>query len=143
MASNVNLVAANIVPENHRTLQGVAGEVISAGEFVYLKASDGRLWKAQSDGTAAEAAVVGIALSTVAAAGQYLTYTDSGDITSQTGSWASIGDVIYLGTTAGKGTELGQQGPAGVGERVVLLGFTIAANKLRLMIRNTGLLIAA
>ncbi len=71
-----------------QAIQAVIGETITAGQAVYIKASDGRVWKAQADGTAAEATAVGIALNG-GAAGQYCNY-------------AANGSVINIGATTAK-----------------------------------------
>ena len=77
--ADITITAANVVKTSADTITGTAGETITAGMAVYLKASDGRYWKAQADGTAAEATVVGVALH-AALAGQPLTIATSGTI---------------------------------------------------------------
>jgi predicted transcriptional regulator len=76
----------------------LAGETITAGMAVYLKSSDSRLWKAQADGTAAEAAFVGVALNG-ASAGQPVQVQSGGEIT--IGATVAIGTVYVVATTAG------------------------------------------
>ncbi len=61
-ATTVTHVSGSVLPTQ------TIGETITAGQAVYLK-NDNRVWKAQNDGTAAEAAAIGIAL-TGGAAGQ-------------------------------------------------------------------------
>lgn len=67
---------------------GTFGEAITAGQAVYLKASDNRLWLAQADGTAAEAAAVGIAL--------------NGGAAGQPAIYAVNGSTINIGATTAK-----------------------------------------
>jgi hypothetical protein len=50
--ADISVTAASVVPGANATLiQSTAGETITAGMAVYLKASDSRWWKAQADGT--------------------------------------------------------------------------------------------
>ena len=59
----LTVTATNVVFVSGTVTQEVIGETVTAGQAVYRKAADSRMWKAQCDGTAAEAAVVGILLS--------------------------------------------------------------------------------
>ncbi len=77
----------------------MAGETITAGMPVYLKASDSRLWKAQADGTAAEAAAVGISLH-AALAGQPLAYAGNGSIIN-IGATTSKAPIYVVSAAAG------------------------------------------
>lgn len=52
---------------------GIAGEAISAGQPLYIKATDSKLYRADANVTTAEAACVGIAVNS-AAAGQFVHY---------------------------------------------------------------------
>lgn len=79
--------------------RGTAGESVTPGMPVYLKASDNRLWKADANVTEAEATVVGIALS-VSAAGQPLFYAIA-DPEFQHGTDAGVNTPIFLASTAG------------------------------------------
>lgn len=58
---------------------GTAGETILAGQPLYVKSTDGRLWKAKSSGTTEEATVAGIALHGATAA-QPIAYASDGTI---------------------------------------------------------------
>jgi len=77
--ADITITAANVIRTSADTTTGIAGETITAGMAVYLKASDSRYWKAQSDGTLAEATAVGVALH-AALANQPLTIATSGTI---------------------------------------------------------------
>ncbi len=70
--SVVNTAAANVA-------SGVAGETITAGQAVYVKASDGKVYKAKCSGTAAEADAKGVALNG-GAINQAITYATDGEI---------------------------------------------------------------
>ena len=63
----LTVTATNVVFVSGSVIQHTIGETVTAGQAVYLK-TDGRVWKAQCDGTAAEAAAIGILLSGGAAA---------------------------------------------------------------------------
>jgi predicted transcriptional regulator len=84
------VTAASVLPGTAPTFNGIAGEAITAGQAVYKKAADGKLWKAQCDGNAEEATPVGIALNG-AAVGQPVTY-------------AGTGGTINIGATTAKTT---------------------------------------
>lgn len=78
----------------------VAGEAFIAGAAVYLK-SDGKWWKAQCDGTAAEAGAdgLGIALATADAAGARVSIALPGAVV--TIGTGTAGVIYCVGTTAG------------------------------------------
>lgn len=75
----LTVTAASVLPSTSSQAEGILGETATAGQGVYLKASDSRLWLSQCDGTAAEATAVGILLSG-GAAGQPAKYASSGAI---------------------------------------------------------------
>ncbi len=57
------VTATSVLKGANATLgSGIAGEALTAGKAVYLKASDSRYYLAQCDGTAEESTVAGIAL---------------------------------------------------------------------------------
>jgi hypothetical protein len=75
----LSVTAASVLPSTSSQSEGTLGETATAGQWVYLKSSDSRLWLAQCDGTAAEATVVGVLLSG-GGAGQPVKYATSGPI---------------------------------------------------------------
>ena len=76
----LTVTATSVVPNSTAIIDsGILGETATAGQAVYLKAADARLWLAQCDGTAAEATAVGILLSG-GAAGQAARFATSGSI---------------------------------------------------------------
>ncbi len=79
--ADLTIAAANVVADYQAKIKtGVAGEAISAGEVLYIKAADDdELWLAQHDGTAIEAAAVGIALADAADAAA-VSYIVSGEL---------------------------------------------------------------
>ena len=79
----------------------LAGEVIDAGESVYLKASDQKWWLADN-GTAAEAAVKGIALASATVAGQPIDVQKGGTITIGAGASVTAGLILVASANGGK-----------------------------------------
>jgi predicted transcriptional regulator len=97
--ADVSITPANVVPgADAQPLNGISGETITAGMAVYLKSSDGRYWKSQMDGTAAEAAIAGIA-TTGSSAGQNVVVQIGGTLT--IGGTVVAGTVYIVSATAG------------------------------------------
>lgn len=93
--------AANVVKQSGtQTATGTYGETVTAGQAIYKKASDGLLYKAQCDGTTAEAAVVGIALNS-GSANQPASYATSGLLTLGAVTAGAAGVAVALSATAG------------------------------------------
>lgn len=131
--SDVVITAGSVVQVSGTTKTGTAGETITAGQALYLKSSDNRLWKADADDTAATAACVGIALNG-GAAGQPIVYQATGDIT--IGGTVVQGTIYLVSDTAG-----GIRPVADVDaeDYVSILGIAVSASVLRLMLQNTGI----
>lgn len=96
--ADLTITAASVQKGVNSPITGVAGETITAGQGVYVKASDKRLWKAQADGTAAEAEAVGVALNG-GAAGQPIAYQKTGTIT--IGATVAVGTIYVVSATFG------------------------------------------
>lgn len=131
--------AANVSVPNSTPQRGIAGEALAIGSLLYLKASDSKLYLADNNVTAAEAACVGIAV-TGAEAGQPVGYVQSGEVTVQGAAFAAAGKPLYLSTIAGK---CGDIADAATGHFFTLIGWTTAVNKFRLNIQASGLAIPA
>lgn len=98
--ADLSLTAANVVAGTGAAKSsGTFGETVTQGETVYLKSSDGRLWKADANVSAAEAAVRGIALNG-GSAGQPAQILRSGPVT--IGATVAVGQVYAQSTNAGK-----------------------------------------
>ena len=97
----LSITAANVSLDSGAYETAVAGEAFSAGAILYLKASDGRYYKAQADGTAEEAGSggIGIALGTADAAGARIAIAKPGAIVSI--GTGTAGKTYVIGTTAG------------------------------------------
>jgi hypothetical protein len=107
---------ASVVPGTGASIQyGILGETVTGGQSLYLKASDGRLWKAQCDGTVAEAAVVGVSLN-AGGAGQTVGYVANGPMS------------LVGATTAKTTTYLVSAAAGGIAPQadIVTAGFQIA-----------------
>ncbi len=76
----------------------VAGETLTAGQACYLKSSDGKIWKAQCDGTDEEATLKGIALN-AAGADQPVVLATGGSVT--IGGTVVTGTIYVIAATAG------------------------------------------
>lgn len=112
---------------------GIAGEAIAAGDFLYQH-SDTKLYKAESNDTAAKARVIGIAVNS-AAAGQPVGYVASGEITVDAGKFTAVALPLILSPTAGKCEDIGDI----AGEDwLTFLGWSTATNKFLLRITATN-----
>lgn len=117
---------------------GIAGEAIVAGEWIYLKASDSKFYKAQADGTTAPEAVPAGMAANSAAANQPVNYFGNGqEVQLDTALFASAGLFCHLSATAGK-----MDPPAdavATGDYITQLGYSTATNKFMISIKATGL----
>lgn len=116
---------------------GLSGEAIAQGDWLYSKAADSRLYKADNDAAAAEAAAcVGQAVSAAAAAGQPVTYVARGTVVQGAAAAPVRGTVYVLSSTAGKACPAADLGS---GDRVTVLGVGDAANGIKLQIHRSGI----
>jgi hypothetical protein len=110
------------------------GETVTAGQAVYIKASDGRVWKAQADGTAAEATAVGIMLAG-GAAGQFAHYAANGSVIN-IGATTAKNVMYHVHTTAGS---VGVAGDLTSGHYITRMGYATATDgSFVIDIRATG-----
>jgi predicted transcriptional regulator len=116
------------------TGNGTAGEAIDAGQVVYQKSSDGKLWLADAVTAAANAQAKGIALND-AAAGQPVTYAKSGGV--DVGATLTVGTVYVLSATSGGGN-ICPVADLVADDYVTILGPATAADNLALNIDITG-----
>lgn len=98
------IAAAEVKPLANAKLDkdSLSGAAITAGQTVY-KDGNGKWQLAQADGTAAEAAVRGVAVNSTSAADQPLAVAIEGDVQLDTGALAgaAVGDIAVLGAAAG------------------------------------------
>ena len=91
--ANLTPVAANITQHADAIMSNeglTSGEALAAGDLVYLKASDGKLWKVEP-ALAATASIKGVSLTLVAAANL--------PVGLQIGGTLDIGDTVAVGET--------------------------------------------
>lgn len=123
------LTAAQVTKDSGNAKTGTAGETITAGQTVYLKSTDNRLWKADANGTAEEQVCLGVALHG-SSAGQPLDYLDEQGavLTLTTGAalGAAYDAVIASGLVAGN---LCPHADAVAGWRETVLGFLDSTGK--------------
>lgn len=139
--ADITITATSVAPYASATTitQYLIGETITAGQVVYLKSSDSRWWKAQTDGTAAESGngtSIGIALNG-GAAGQFVAVQTHGDIT--IGATIATGVEYYVSNTAGGICPVADLGSA---DYVTIIGYGISTSVLRLDFNATGLTLA-
>lgn len=132
--ADLSQTATSVAVGTVRKKIGTAGEAITAGMAVYLKASDQRYWKAQHDGTAAEAAAVGIALTSPGAAGNEMIVTD-GNGTINIGATLTIGETYAVSATAGA---ICPNSDVGAADYVTNLGIATTAALLDMQIHVSG-----
>jgi hypothetical protein len=133
--ADITVTAASVLYTSGPQGTKLAGETITAGQALYVKASDGRVWKAQADGTSAEATVVGIALNG-GVAGQTITYAGDTAVLNIGGTTAQA--VVYaLSATAGGVCPVGDI--TTTGHYYSLLGYaTSTTGGMVLTLHNTG-----
>ncbi len=128
--------AANLGSAATRHIDVQFGEAVAATDVVYLKASDGKYWKADANVTLAEAVTAGVCLvggaidafGIIATAGPVILV----------GVTMAIGDAYYLSRAAGK---IMPQADLQAGDYVSSLGNATAATFLDLNINNYGTLL--
>ncbi len=96
--ADLTITAANVLNTSASVATAPAGESITAGQSIYISANDGKAYKAQADGTAAQADVAGLALNG-AGAGQPVQYATDGAI--NIGATTAKGTVYCVSATAG------------------------------------------
>lgn len=130
--ADFSITAGNVVANAGQAKTKIAGEAIAAGEYIYVK-NDGKAWKAQCDGTEAEADVIGMAVNS-AAAGQVVAY-QTGEVT--VGSvYGAAAVPLVLSRTAGKAMPVDDLAS---GDRIVLLGWSKSATVSVVHVINTGI----
>lgn len=122
MASITVTVASVVRATGQTTAPGTAGETITAGQPLYLKASDSRYWLADGNLSAEGSTIAGISLH-ASLAGQPITFMTSGPVTLGVAAM-TVGQAHYLHTTAGlisDGQITGYQSLIGVAQTTDIL----------------------
>lgn len=131
-AVDLSLTAASVIPdEGYSYVEGTAGEAVTAGQVLYLKASDVKFWKAHCETSAATAAAVGFALQ-AASANQPIRVMTSGTVT--IGATVAVGKPYYL-STAGLIAPVDDLATA---DWVTHLGIATTTTKLAVRIQVSG-----
>ena len=115
---------------------GTAGETIVAGDMLYIKAADGKLWKAINS-AAASAVAVGIALDG-GAAGQPITYQTRGGI--DVGGTVVVGEIYCVSANAGK---LAIEADVTTAKYVTIIGVGTASDNIKMGILVSGVPVPA
>lgn len=126
------ITAANVKYQEGTLLDGqIAGEAFAAGALLYKKQSDGKMWKAQCDGTAEEAGANGLfmALATADTADAKVSVAGSGAIVQVASSGLTVGIPYFISPTAGS---LAPYADLGSTNKVTFAGLSISATKLKL-----------
>lgn len=132
-AADLSITDTTTVPSTAAVLETkVAGEAIKAGQPVYQKASDHKIYLAENHATTAEATAIGLAACN-AATGQPVTYQKSGDMT--------IGATLVSGTSYVVSVNKGKVAPAAdlaSGDYITILGTAKSTSVLTVGISVTG-----
>jgi hypothetical protein len=132
--ADLTVTAASVLWTSGTKQTGVAGATVTAGQAVYLDSTTSTLKLAQSDGTAAEADAVGVALH-AAGSGQPLVYASQGALIN-IGATTTKATTYVVATTAGG---IAPQADLISTNKIVRLGYaTDAAGAFVVDIRNTG-----
>lgn len=132
--SDLTITATSVIPGGGaKTVEGVAGAAITAGQCVYKEASSGTLKLADCDSATAEVrSPLGIALNG-AAIGQPVEVLIQGEITIGATVEASV--PYFLSPTAGGICPLAD---VLSGDYAVFLGFGVSTTKIRVKIVEAG-----
>lgn len=136
--ADLSITAANVAVSASARVNNTAnaGETITAGMSVYLKAADGRWWKAQCDGVIAESGsgvLRGIALHG-SLAGQPLAVMEAGDIV--IGATVTVGTEYYVSATAGGICPVADLASTNY---LTIVGYAITTTVIRLLMTATGI----
>jgi hypothetical protein len=133
--ADLSITAANVVADSGAvSIQTyTAGATITAGQAVYIDTANSNVIKlAQSDGTALEATVKGIAMHG-AASGQPIAVAVSGDL--DLGASLTVAQVYILAQTAGG---IAPVGDLASGDYLSIIGMGTVADNFKLSITNSG-----
>lgn len=132
--ADLSVTAGSVVQVTGATLDRtyVAGETITAGQSLYIKAADQKLWKAQADGNTEEDDFFGIALNG-AAANQPVTVLTGGQVT--IGATVTVGAIYVVSATAGGIAPLADLVST---NKVSVIGYGATAAILTISKINTG-----
>lgn len=100
--ASLTITAAEVQPDSiSNCSRDIAGEAVTAGQVLYEKAADGKMWLADCDASLATATVKGIAVCN-AAAEQVVSFQTKGTITIGSSASVAQGCLYCLSPTAGE-----------------------------------------
>lgn len=129
--ADLTITAANVVPGARARIESyISGEAVAIGQSAYIKASDGRAYKADANASAEAAGSVGrgIAVSTASAAGQQVDLQVSGVLAF--GAILTNGEIYVASATAGG---IAPEADLTTGWYVTLLGVATSTSNLELI----------
>lgn len=127
-------ITASAIQYGGTPKQATAGVTLTAGQAIYLDATDSNKAKlAQADGTEAEANAKGITLNG-ADAGQPVNYAELGELTLN--AVAAAGAVYVLSATAGG---IAPEADLLSTERLTIIGYGKSTTKIELLMKATGI----
>ena len=126
--ADFSITPANVVPDSDATIvDGVYGEAIDAGEWVYRDSSDSNKLKLADADALATAAAVGMA-SVSGASGVTGKMVTAGHVSTGTVSGAAAGLTTVISTTAGKSC---LESDIGSGDFTTLAGIWTSTSKIK------------
>ena len=133
-----DLTITTIQPSSSRSraVTATAGEAIDAGELIYQDSADSKMKLADAS-AAATATLVGVALTSAAADGDFLVYQASESV--DLGAILTAGTFYYMSANAGKIAPHADLVSTNV---VSAIGYATSTSLLTLSIANTGAVIA-
>ncbi len=132
----VTINASDVDPQGLSGTQAPCGELISAGDLLYLDASSSNVAKKCDNSSQARAACVGMAVNSTSKVGQPVCYVRSGEVAVTAASFAGVGRALVVSETAGK---MAPESDLVAGKWVTHVGYSSATGKLVLEIVQTGL----
>lgn len=137
-ASDLSITASSFVPGSRaKTVTGIAGVAITAGQLVYLDSSEQTYKLADANASAATAAVAGIAASSVSAGQFIVVITEDDDLT--LGATLDMSYPFYIcSATAGSIANANDTGAGGLYPVAVLVAKSTTKCVFKLGLKGTA-----
>lgn len=133
--ANLSITAANVAIASLSQVRVVqVGESVTQGQALYLKASDGKYWKADANASAATAAARGIALSPASTDGYVVLHDRPGDFVNL-GATLTAGETYVVSATAGAICPIAD---LTTGDYVTILGSATTSALIKTIYTSTG-----
>lgn len=125
----ITVTASAVIPGTTARLEDfIAGEAVTAGQPVYIKASDGKAYKADANASSEAAGAKGIAVNSAPGAGQPLKVQTAGTLAF--GAILTNGEIYCVGATAG---DIVPEGDLTTGWYVTILGVATSTSNLEII----------